>query len=191
MSPFCIIMSVRGGRSSYRGGLGNGNCNGKRRSRGHNYYGTNSTTKRGLCNTLGTSVIDYVHKSEVDQTRSSWEKLVQYVGTNYGQDISNELQNKLTVNLVEPVHSPEVIAQHIIRERMTRTGQAKIHTEKETQKIILEAAVTAGIDDTAPMKLAILENAIAQGEYEANVDVTIVMNDSERTQSRNEWRTHR
>ena len=41
------------------------------------------------------------------------------------------------------------------------------------------------------MKLAILENTIAQGEYEANVDVTIVMTDSERTQSRNEWRTYR
>ena len=81
---------------------------------------------------------------------------MQYVGTNYGQDISNELQNKLTVNLVEPVHAPEVIAQHIIRERMIRTGQTNIQTEMKTQNIILEAAVTAGIDDAAPMKLAIL-----------------------------------
>ena len=34
---------------------------------------------------------------------------MQYVGTNYGQDISKKLQNKITVNLVEPVHAPEVI----------------------------------------------------------------------------------
>ena len=74
---------------------------------------------------------------------------MQYFGMNYGQDISNEIQNKLTVNLVEPVHAPGVIARHIIRERMTRTGQANIHTARETQKIILEAAVTAGIYDTA------------------------------------------
>ena len=97
---------------------------------------------------------------------------------NYGQDISNELQNKLTVNLVEPVHAPEVIERHIIRERMIRTGQANIQNARETQKIILEAAVTASIDDSAPMKLAILENTISQGEYEANVDVPIMMTDS-------------
>ena len=116
---------------------------------------------------------------------------MQYVGTNYGQDIINELQNKLTVNLVEPVHAPEVIAQHIVRERMIRTGQANIQTERETQNIILEAAVIAGIDDTAPIKLVILVNAIAQGKYEANVDVPIVMTDSEKTQYRNEWHTYR
>ena len=116
---------------------------------------------------------------------------MQYISMNYGQDISNELQNKLTFNLVEPIHAPEVIVRHIIRERMNRTGQANIHTERETQKIILEAVVTAGIDDAAPMKLEILENAIAQGGYEKNVNVPIVMTDSEKTQSRNEWRTCR
>ena len=127
----------------------------------------------------------YSQKSAVDQTRSSWDKLVQYVGTNYGQDISNELQNKLTVNLVEPVHAPEVIVQHIIRERVIRTGQDNIQTARETQNVILEAAVIAGINDAAPLKLEILENTIVQVEYEANVDVPIVMTDSEKTQSIN------
>ena len=138
-----------------------------------------------MCNALGTSVFGYSQKSAVDQTRSSWDKLVQYVGTNYGQDISNELQNKLTVNLVEPVHAPEVIVQHIIRERVIRTGQDNIQTARETQNVILEAAVIAGINDAAPLKLEILENTIVQVEYEANVDVPIVMTDSEKTQSIN------
>ena len=61
---------------------------------------------------------------------------------------------------------------------MIRTGQSNIQTARETQKFILEAAGTAGIDDTSPMKLAMLENAIAQGEYKANVDVPIVITDS-------------
>ena len=55
----------------------------------------------------------------------------------------------------------------------------------------MEAAVTAGIDDAAHMKLAILENEIAQGDYEANVDVPVIMTESEKTQSRNEWSTYR
>ena len=74
---------------------------------------------------------------------------------------------------------------------MTRTGQYNIQTARETKNIILEEAVTAGIDDASPTKLAILENVIAQGEYKANVDVPIVMTDSEKTQSSNEWRTYR
>ena len=81
--------------------------------------------------------------------------------------------------------------RNIIRERMIRKGQANIQTTRKTKKIILEAAVTAGINDAASTKLAILENVIAQGDYEANVDVPIVMNDLEKTQSRNEWRTYR
>ena len=136
-------------------------------------------------------MFDYGQKSAADQTRSLWEKLVQYVGTNYGEDIINELQNKMTVNLVESAHAPKVIAQHTILERMIRTGQANIQTAGEPQKIVLEAAVTTVIDDTEPMKLPILENAIAQGEYESNVNVPIVMTDLEKTQSRNEWHTYR
>ena len=41
------------------------------------------------------------------------------------------------------------------------------------------------------MKLEVLENAIAQGKYKANLDVPIVTTDAENTQSRNEWRTYR
>ena len=111
-------------------------------------------------------MFDYGQKSAADQTRTSWEKLVQYVGTNYGQDIGNNLQNKITVNLVEPVHTPEVTARHSIQERTIRTCQANIQAARVTQRTILEAAVTTGIDDAAPMKLAILENEIAQGDYE-------------------------
>ena len=115
ISPFCIIMSGRGGRSPYCGGRGNGNRSGRGRGRGHNYSGASSAAKKGLCNAIGTSLFDYDEKSAADQTRTSWEKLVQYFGTNCGQDISNKLQNKMTVNLVEPFHTPEVTARHAIR----------------------------------------------------------------------------
>ena len=184
-------MSGRGRRSSYRRGRGNGNRGGQGRGWGHNYSVTSITYKKRLWNALGNSVFHYGQKYAAHQRRSSWGKILQYVGTDYGQDIRNELQNKITVNLFEPVHAPEVIARRAIWERMIRTGQAKIQTARETQKTILEAVVTAGINDAAHMKLAILENKIAQGDYQANVDILIIMTDSEKTQSRNEWRTYR
>ena len=173
-------MSWRGGRIPYRGGCGNVNCGGRVRGQGQNYSGKISEAKKLLCNDIGTSVLDYGQKSASDQTRSSWDKLAQYVGMNYGQDISNGLQNKIIVNLVEPVHAPEVIARHSIWERIIRTGQSNIHTDRATQRTILEASVTAVIDDAATMKLVVLDNNIAQGDYEENMDVPIIMTDSEK-----------
>jgi hypothetical protein len=73
---------------------------------------------RGLCTNLGTHVFDYGQKSAADQMRTSWEKLVQYVGTNYGQDINNELQNKIIVVLIEPVYTNDVLKRHSVREVM-------------------------------------------------------------------------
>jgi hypothetical protein len=70
--------------------------------------------KSGLCATLGNNVFNYGHRAAADQMQTSWEKLVQFMGTNYGQDISNELQNKTPVTLTKPVHTPEVLARHAI-----------------------------------------------------------------------------
>jgi hypothetical protein len=123
--------------------------------------------------------------------RTSWEKLAQYVGTNYGQDISNKLQNKITVILVEPVHTDDVLLKHSLRETMIHNGQMNIQRDRKALETILEAAVQAGLDMEAPMKLALLQNEISQGEFSANVKVPIVLNDSPKTQFSNEWRTYR
>ena len=100
-----------------RGGSHSG-CGSERSGRGHgrgqNYTGTRMVAKSGLCAALGNNVFDYGHRAAADQMQTSWEKLVQFVGTNYGQDISNELQNKIPVMLTKPVHTPEVLARHAI-----------------------------------------------------------------------------
>jgi hypothetical protein len=123
--------------------------------------------------------------------RTSWEKLEQYVGTNYGQDISNELQNKITFILVEPVHTDDVILKHSLRENMIHNGQMNTQRARKSQETILDAAVLAGLDMEAPMKLALLQNEISQGGFSANIEVPIVLNDSQKTQFSNEWRTYR
>jgi hypothetical protein len=70
--------------------------------------------KSGLCAALGNHVFNYGQRAAADQMRTSWEKLIQFMGTNYGQDISNELQNKILVMLTKPVHTLEVLARHAI-----------------------------------------------------------------------------
>jgi hypothetical protein len=86
-------MSRRGGRNNGRSGRGCG-CAGRGghgRGRGHNYNGLANAAMRGMCTNLGTTVFEYSHKSAVDQMHTSWGKLLQYIVTNYGQDITNEL----------------------------------------------------------------------------------------------------
>jgi hypothetical protein len=60
---------------------------------------------------------------------------------------------------------------------------------RRSQKAILEAAVAADPTLADPMKIASLENEIAQGDFIAGQEVSIELNDSEKTQFSNEWRT--
>jgi hypothetical protein len=182
-------MSGRGGgMNNGRGGSGHGGRGG--RGRVQNYDGSANTTKKGLCDNLGTNVFDYGQKSAADLMHTSWEKLVQYVGTNYGQDISNELQNNISVDIIEPVHSSKVLREHGLREAMIRSVQRNIQRARQAREKILEAAVLAK-DPDAPMKLAILQNEIYQGDFLSSNEVAMELNDSEKTQFSNEWRTFR
>ena len=184
-------MSGRGGaRSGGRGGrLGRGG--GRAPGRGKNYTGTGNYTKKGLCGALSGNVFDYGQKGAADQMRTTWEKVIQYVGTTYGQDICNELQNKTTVTLPEPIHTQQVLDRHRAREVMIRAGQTNIQAARRAQETMLQAAVDAGTDVEAPMKLAMLQNEIAQGQFEMVQDVPIELTDSEKTQYSNAWRTYR
>jgi hypothetical protein len=144
-----------------------------------------------MCTNLGINVFDYGQKSAADQIRTSWEKLVQYVGTNYGQDINNELQKNITVVLINPVHTNDFLTRHSVREVMIQTGQLNIQRVRQAQDTIFKASVLAGIDMDDPMKLEILQNDITQGEFASNIEVPVELTDSEKTQFSNDWRTFR
>ena len=47
------------------------------------------------------------------------------------------------------------------------------------------------VDADAPMKLAILENEMAEGEFKRDTPVPIQITDSEETAHSNQWRTFR
>lgn len=180
-------MSGRSGRTNGRNGRGSTARGGRGRGRGYNYTGAGGGTKKGLCVTLGSHVYDYGQKNAADLMQTSWEKLVQYVGTTYGQDIANKLQNKNTVVLSEPVHAPSITARHTQRETVIRDGQVRILIARQAQEAVLLLANNP--DDT--IRLAILQNEIATTQYELTVEVPIVMTESEKTQHSNDWRTFR
>jgi hypothetical protein len=132
-------------------------------------------------------VFNFGHRAAADQMRTSWEKLIHFVGTNFGQYISNELQNIIPVILSEPIHTPEVLARYAICEQMVRTREENLQRTRLSKHVILEAAAALGADPDAPMQLTILDNEIAEGNYK---QVPIEMLDSEKTQYSNDWRTY-
>ena len=144
----------RGGRdNNNRGGRGRG------RGRGSNYSSASAVTKhKGLCAALGNHVFDYGQKGAADQMRTSWEKIVHHVGTIYGHDISNELQNKKTVIIDEPQHSQQTLDKHAEKELRRQTQDLRLGLARQAQKIALETEVAAGTNPDAPMQLALLEN---------------------------------
>ena len=79
-------------------------------SRGNSYSGSKSkSAKAGLCKDLKNHVFDFGTPSAADQMRLMQEKIAQYIGTKYGEDISNELQNKLRVVIPTPSYSPSTL----------------------------------------------------------------------------------
>jgi hypothetical protein len=89
------------------------------------------------------------------------------------------------------MRTDDVLLKHSLRETMIRNGQINIQRDRKAQETILDAAVLAGLDMEALMKLALLQNQIAQGEFSANIEVPIVLNDSHKTQFSNDWRNYR
>jgi hypothetical protein len=119
--------------------------------------------------------------------RTSWEKITEYVGTSYGQYISNELQNKSIVTLPEPTHSTAILQQNAAREVVLRAGQINVQAARRVGETMLQAAVVAAQDPRAPMELATLQNGIANGNLELKEPVPIQLTDSEKTQNSNAW----
>jgi hypothetical protein len=184
-----FVMSGRGGRNNGRGGRGS-NVRGRGRGRGQNYTGTTTATKKGMCDALGANVFDYGQKAAVDQMRTTWEKITDYVGTTYAQDICNELQNKATVMLDQPQHTALVLQRNAAREAVIRAGQLNIQSAGRLREVLLQAAVVAAVDPDAPMELALLQNEIAFGDLEVNEPVPIQLTDSEKTLDNNAWITY-
>ena len=173
-----------------RGHGGRGNNNGGRgRGRGNNHANANSTAKRGSCAALGKNVFDYGHKAAADEMRTSWEKVVQCVGTACGQDISNELQNKGYIIVTEPIHSQAMLDRHAARVQVMARSRDNLQRARATQKVTLEAAANSG-DAEAPMKLAVLNNEALEAECNATQDTPMALTELEKTQCNNEWRTH-
>ncbi len=67
------------------------------------------TSKVGLCKELESNIFNYGISNATNLMRNMQEKIGQYVGIKYGEDIVNELTNKMMVTIPPPVYSTAIL----------------------------------------------------------------------------------
>ncbi len=78
------------GQNSGCAGRGPGNGRGQGHGRGTGYTSKPKTLKVGLCKELENNIFDYGLPNAANLMHTTQEKIGQYVGIKYGEDIANK-----------------------------------------------------------------------------------------------------
>jgi hypothetical protein len=183
-------MSGRGGRG--RRGRGSHAGRGPGGGRGNAYNGGRvKTTKVGLCKDLKGNMFDFGSTSAADQMQIKQEKIAQYIGAKYGEDIANELQNKTRIVYSAPAYPSTTMTRHALQIALVRSQQAMMSTARLSRRTLLEGEIAlAPGDQSLVMELAKLNQDITQVDFEAAQDVPVELNDQEQINYSNECRNH-
>jgi hypothetical protein len=154
---------------------------GTRGGEGNAYTGDRvKTTKVSLCKDLKGTVFDFGTTSAADQIKILQEKIAQYIGAKYGEDIANNLQSKTRIVLSAPAYPSMTMTQHALWIALVRSQQAAMLTAWLSNCTLLEAEIAlAPGNHSLVMELVKLNQDIAQADFEAAQDMPIKLNDQE------------
>jgi hypothetical protein len=82
------------GQNAGRDGRGLANDHGQGCRRGPGYRLKPKSAKVGLCKELESHIFNFGVSNVANPMRTTQEKITQYVGIKYGEDIANKLSNK-------------------------------------------------------------------------------------------------
>jgi hypothetical protein len=118
--------------------------------------------------------------------RTTQEKIGQYVGIKYGEDIANELTNKATVTILPPVYSTAILLRHQEWERHVRRKQLNMRTAFDAKLAQLQS--TSGIQDA--VAIAEVKNQVKDVADHQGQEVPYNLTDSEKLKYGNKSKTH-
>ena len=98
------------------------------------YFTRKASTKTGFCKELEGHVFDYGNMA-VDKMRTAQENVVQYVGTKFGGDVANKLQNHTPIMLTVPDIPASVLHHHTLRETNN------IHSQQNSLLTVIQATM--------------------------------------------------
>ena len=102
----------RGRKSSGRGGRSNVFATPQ--------SGQSKISKTGLCKELYGHIFDFGSKTAADQMRTLQVKIAPYVGSKYGEDIANKLENRCRLVIPGATYLQNILDWHTEQERLVR-----------------------------------------------------------------------
>lgn len=174
------------GRGTGRAGRANGRGN-NGRGRGQGYQSRPKITKIGLCKELEGHIFDYGVPNAADLMRTTQEKIAQYVGIKYSEDIANELANKTTVTVAPPKYSQTIVTRHQAWETLVKRKQINLLAALQER---LNQLRSESRDNQDVIEIASVENQIDDLEYEQSQEVPYKMTEAEKLEYSNESKSH-
>jgi hypothetical protein len=171
------------GQNSGSNGRGSGNGQGQGCGRGMGYTLKPKTSKVGLCKELESNIFNYGILNAANLMCTTQEKIGQYVGIKYGEDIANELTNKTTVTIPPPMYSTAMLLRHQKWERHVRRKQMNMKTALDEKLAQLQSVL--GIQDAVAN--AKVENQVEDVAYHQGQEV---LTDSEKLEYSNKSKMH-
>ena len=115
---------------------------------------------------MGENVFTYGEKGSADQINTNQEKIVQYIGIQYRNDISTEVLNQTEFIVPKPEYSQETLDEHGDHFKKIEIRYNRTKNAMEAKKVVLEK-LAKGRDDVAGaadahIELAKLENAMEE-----------------------------
>ena len=175
------------GRNAGRNGCGAANGQENGRGRGAGYTSKPKTAKVGLCKELENIIFNYGVSNAANLMHTTQEKIAQYIGIKYREDIANKLTNKTTVTVAPPMYSLAILLRHQEWEKHMRKKQKNVKTALHAKLIQLKAVATADQDVVA---IADTKNLINDIEYQQGQEAPYTLTDSERLNYSNESKSH-
>jgi hypothetical protein len=144
------------------------------------------TPKVGLCKELESNIFDYGISNAVNLMRTMQEKIGQYVGIKYGEDIANKPANKTTVTIPPPVYFAAILLRHQEWERRVRREEKNMRTALDAKFAQLQSA--SRIQDAEA--IAKVENQVEDVAYQQGQEVPYNLTDSEKLEYSNKSKMH-
>jgi hypothetical protein len=116
------------------------------------------------------------------------EKILQYVGLKFGEDIANKLKKKTTMALTPPKYSYAIELRHGEYQKLVRKKQTTHMTALKTKLTTLQSTASAGQDVT--LEIANLQNKIDDLEFESRQKVPHKLTAEEAASYYNNAKTH-
>ncbi len=145
------------------------------------------STKVGLCKELKSPIFDFGILNATNLMCTTQEKIAQYVGIKYGEDIANKLTNKSMVTITLPVYSAAILLRHQEWEKHMRKKQVIIKTALDAKLRKLKSLAS---DIQYAVAIAEVENEIKDIVYQQGQEVPYNITDSKRLEYSNESKTH-